>query len=278
VPFGMNLFAPNPLPVDAAAFRRYAEALQADADEYGLDVATAEPVDDDDHWRDKLDVLLADPVPVVSFTFGLPDRDVVAALRRAGTLVVQTVTSPVEARLAAEAGPDVLVVQAAAAGAHSGTLTPDRPPPDVPLTDLLAAVRAETDLPLWAAGGLGTADDVRDVRRAGAAAAVVGTVLLRADESGATAAHRAALADPSRRGTVVTRAFTGRPARALRNAFTDRYDGIAPLGYPAVHHLTRPLRAAAAAVGDAERLNLWAGAGYRHAGTGPVAELLARLS
>ena len=278
VPFGVNLFAPNPVPVDRAAFRRYAEALQRDADRYGLDVATAEPVEDDDHWHDKLDVLLADPVPVVSFTFGLPARDVVAALRRAGSLVVQTATSADEARLGTEAGADLLVVQASAAGAHSGTLTPARIPPEVPLTELLAAVRAVTPLPLLAAGGIGTRDDVRAALGAGAAAAVVGTVLLRSDESGASAAHREALADPRPRTTVVTRAFTGRPGRALRNLFTDRYGDLAPSGYPAVHHLTRPLRAAAAAVGDADLLNLWAGTGHRHAGTGPVADLLRRLN
>jgi nitronate monooxygenase len=277
VSFGVNLFAPNPVPVDRAAFRRYAEALQREADRYGLDVATAEPVEDDDHWRDKLDVLLADPVPVVSFTFGLPERDVVAALRRAGSLVVQTATSADEARLGTEAGADLLVVQASAAGAHSGTLTPSRVPPEVPLTELLAVVRGVTPLPLLAAGGIGTRDDVRAALDAGAAAAVVGTVLLRADESGATEAHRAALAEPGR-PTIVTRAFTGRPARALRNPFTDRYADLAPAGYPAVHHLTRPLRAAAAAVGDADLLNLWAGTGYRHAGTGPVADLLRRLA
>jgi nitronate monooxygenase len=277
VAFGVNLFAPNPVPVDAAEFRRYAAALQPDADRYGLDLTAAEPVEDDDHWRDKIDLLLADPVPVVSFTFGVPGRDVVAALRAAGSLVVTTATSADEARLGTEAGADLLVVQATAAGAHSGTTTPSRPPPDVPLPELLAAVRAATPLPLLAAGGIGTRDDVRAALAAGASAVVVGTVLLRADESGASGVHKAALADPAAGETVVTRAFTGRPARALRNAFTDRHTAGAPAGYPALHHLTRPLRAAATAAGDADRVNLWAGTGYRHAAAGPVAGLVARL-
>src|SRR5690348_10340489 len=76
VPFGVNLFAPNPVPVDPAAFRRYAEALQPDADRYGVDLSGAEPAEDDDRWQEKLDVLLAEPVPVVSFTFGVPERSV----------------------------------------------------------------------------------------------------------------------------------------------------------------------------------------------------------
>jgi NAD(P)H-dependent flavin oxidoreductase YrpB (nitropropane dioxygenase family) len=73
------------------------------------------------------------------------------------------------------------------------------------------------------------------------------------------------------------RAWTGRPARGLRNAFSDAYDASAPAGYPAVHHLTRPLRRAAAAATDPERVNLWAGTGFRAARAAPVAEILAGL-
>jgi NAD(P)H-dependent flavin oxidoreductase YrpB (nitropropane dioxygenase family) len=118
-------------------------------------------------------------------------------------------------------------------------------------------------------------------------------VLLRADESGTNQPYRTALADPARRDaaqsdaahsdtghsdTVVTRAFTGRPARALRNRFTERYSDLAPGGYPALHHLTSPLRKASIAAGDPERVNLWAGTGYRHATAEPAADILARLA
>jgi NAD(P)H-dependent flavin oxidoreductase YrpB (nitropropane dioxygenase family) len=278
VPFGVNVFAPNPVPVDAGAYHRYARAIQVEAEPYGLDLTAGEPVEDDDHWRDKIDLLLADPVPVVSFTFGVPEPAVVAALRAAGSLVAQTVTSAEEARRAEEAGAGLLVVQCSAAGAHSGTLTPERLPEEIPLTELIARVRRVTELPLTAAGGLATPDDVAGALRAGAVAAMVGTVLLRSDESGASAAHRAALADPARDRTVMTRAFTGRPARGLRNRFTDRYSGGAPSGYPAVHHLTSPLRKAAAAANDQEVLHLWAGTGHRHATAEPATRILTRLA
>ncbi|MDR7274457.1 NAD(P)H-dependent flavin oxidoreductase YrpB (nitropropane dioxygenase family) [Catenuloplanes atrovinosus] len=77
---------------------------------------------------------------------------------------------------------------------------------------------------------------------------------------------------------MVTRAFTGRPARALRNRFTDTYGPHAPLAYPAVHHLTAPIRAAAAARGDAESINLWAGTGYAAARPGPAGVILRTLA
>jgi nitronate monooxygenase len=278
VPFGVNVFAPNPVPVEAGAFRRYADAIQPEADRYGIDLAGLNPVEDDDHWRDKIDILRADPVPVVSFTFGIPHRTVLTALRKAGTLIVQTVTSAEEARIATDAGADTLVVQASAAGAHSGTLTPRHPPPAIPIANLIAQVRSAVTLPIIAAGGLATSADVGAVLQAGAQAAMVGTALLRAGESGASAAHQGALSDPSRGPTIITRAFTGRPARALRNEFTDRYSSLAPAGYPAVHHLTRPLRRAAAAAADAERINLWAGTGYQHCAAEPTGRILGRLA
>ena len=277
VPFGVNVFAPNPVPANPEAYRRYARVIRPEAERYGLDLPGDHPMEDDDHWADKVALLTADPVPLVSFTFGIPETQVIAALRRAGSMVALTVTSAEEAQAATEAGADLLVVQASAAGAHSGTLTPQRIPPSIPLTTLVAQVRAGTTVPLLAAGGLGEPADVAAACHAGAAAVVVGTVLLRADESGASGPHQAALAGPARE-TIVTRAFTGRPARGLRNVFTDRYDAVAPAGYPAVHHLTSPLRRAAAAAGDIERLHLWAGTAYRHATAEPAGRILARLA
>jgi nitronate monooxygenase len=278
VPFGVNLFAPNPVPVDPEAFRRYARTIQPEGSPYELDLAGAPIAEDDDRFAEKIAVLLSDPVPVVSFTFGVPDPGVIAALRRAGTLVVQTVTSADEARLAADAGVDMLAVQASAAGGHSGTLTPATIVPETPLVTLLRQVRAAVPLPMAGAGGLATAASVAEVLAAGAEAVMVGTVLLRADESGASLPYKAALADPSRGQTVITRAFSGRPARALRNEFTDRYTPLAPAGYPAVHYLTSPMRKAAAAAGNPERINLWAGTGHRHATAEPAAHIMTRLA
>ncbi|WP_193044618.1 NAD(P)H-dependent flavin oxidoreductase [Mycolicibacterium baixiangningiae] len=277
VPFGVNVFAPNPVPIDTEAYRRYAAAVQVEANRYGVTLPTG-PVDDDDAFDAKVDLLRSEPVPVVSFTFGLPAIDVIRALQKAGTTVVQTVTSPQEAEAAAAAGVDMLAVQASVAGGHSGTFTPDRMPASVPLTELVARVTEAVRLPVIAAGGLATAADVAAVLRAGASAVAVGTVLLRADESGASATHRAALADPSRTETVITRAFTGRPARGLRNRFIDQFEASAPLGYPAIHHLTSPLRKAAAAAGEANLVHLWAGTGFRHAAEKPTATILTELA
>lgn len=278
-PFGVNLFVPERGPgPDERALRAYAARLRPEAAHHGLDIPPVTAATDrEDGWEDKLALLRERPVPVASFTFGLPRARDVAALRRVGTRVLLTVTSPDEARAAQELGVDGLVVQGNAAGGHSATFDPERVPQPLPTEQLVRAVRHATALPTVAAGGVHGPGSIKRLLQAGAETVAVGTLLLRTDESGASATHRAALVDPRFTGTTVTRAFTGRPARALRNAFVDRHGAHAPVGYPEVHHLTRAIRRAAARAGDAERLHLWAGTGYRSAPDGPAADVVRRL-
>lgn len=276
--FGVNLFAPNPVPIDMDAFVDYAGSLRELAATYNLSLSGVGVVEDDDGWEGKVDMLVNDPVPVVSFTFGLPSAKVVGRLRRVGSLVFQTVTSPQEAQQAVALDVDGLVVQSHLAGGHSGTLTPGAPVEQIPLTGLLDSIRSIVQVPVWAAGGISTPTGVRDVLAHGAEAAVVGSVLLRSLESGASTPYKAALADIKRTETVVTRAFSGRPARALRNAFVDRFHDLAPSGYPAIHHLTSPIRKAAATANDPENINLWAGIGYRDATDESATQILRRLA
>lgn len=276
VEFGMNVFVPSPTPMPEPEFRRYARELAPEGAPYDLDLADAPLVHDDDHWRDKIDLLLAAPLPVVSFTFGVPSPAVVTELRRAGTRVLVTVTNPAEAAAAHAAGADGLVVQGRDAGAHSGVHDQTTPIRHVPLPDLVRS--CAVGLPMIAAGGVSDAATVAGLLSAGADAVMVGTLLLRTDESGASETHKNALADPTFTETVLTKVFTGRPARGLRNGFIDRHQDHAPDGYPAVHHLTRGLRTAAAKAGDADRVHLWAGTGFRHANTGPAASVVTALT
>jgi len=275
--FGVNLFVPPQQHVDAEAFRTYARELQPEADVYGIELAGS-PIHDDDQWGEKLAQLTAHPVPIVSLTFGLPDVADIAALQRAGSRVLATVTSPDEAVAARAVGVDGLVVQGPAAGGHSGVFDPTRSPEPMETSELVGRVRTAVDLPMVAAGGVDGPDAVRRLLAAGAQAVAVGTLLLRTDEAGTSATHRAALADPRFAETVITRAFTGRPARGLRNAFIDRHEENSLTAYPAVHHLTRALRQAAAQAGDPDRLHLWAGTGWRSAPTGPAADVIGFLA
>lgn len=274
--FGVNLFVPNTFHPDPDQFSSYVESLAPVASELGVELAT-EPRDDDDAWDAKVELLVKNPVPVVSFTFGLAPADVVDRLKTAGSLTVQTVTTAAEAHQARERGVDALAVQGSAAGGHSGTVDPQEPIADTPLPELVRSIAQDVDLPILAAGGISTPAGVQEILAAGAAAAVVGTVLLRCPEAGTSAPHRAALADPHRTETVMTRAFSGRPARGLSNQFTDRFTDVAPLAFPAVHYLTAPLRKAATAANQPECINLWAGTGFRDTTEAPAAEVIRRL-
>ncbi|MEV5000276.1 nitronate monooxygenase [Nocardioides sp. LML1-1-1.1] len=275
-PFGVNLFVPQPGALPAEQYDGYRAELADEAAALGVDLPV-EPQHDDDAWPAKVDLLVSEPAPFVSLTFGLPPGSDIARLQVAGSRVLATVTTPDEARAAEEAGVDGLVVQGSAAGGHSGAFDPRRPIPPTPTAEVVRAVRAVTALPVVAGGGVDGPDAVRALLDAGAAAVAVGTLLLRATEAGTTPTHRAALTDPAFAETVLTHAFTGRPARALRNGFVDRHGASAPYGYPELHHLTRDLRRAAAAAGDPHRLHLWAGTGWRAAQERPAGEIVRGL-
>jgi nitronate monooxygenase len=140
----------------------------------------------------------------------------------------------------------------------------------------LQLVRAESDLPLVAAGSLMTGRAIAAVLAAGASAAQLGTGFLGTPEAGTSDAQRVATASPT--PTVLTRAFSGRTARAIRNRLSDEYSASAPRAYPEVHHLTSPLRAHGRRVGDPDLINLWAGQAHRLVETVPAAALIARLA
>ena len=258
-PLGVNLFVLRPEPVDEAAVAAYAAEL-ADEGELG------EPRFDDDWLDEKIEIAVAADVQAISTTFGPPPRRL---LDNGRVPVWATIATPADADVEA----DVLVVQGAEAGGHRGAFD-DRDESDLPLLELLARVREATDRPLVAAGGIVDAASAAAARAAGAAAVQAGTAFLLCPEAGTSDVHRAAL----RRGgeTAMTRAFTGRRARGIVNGFMRRHPE-APSAYPHLHHLTAPLRAAARAAGDADRVNLWAGTRFAQAEELPAAEVVARL-
>ncbi|WP_141923336.1 NAD(P)H-dependent flavin oxidoreductase [Haloactinospora alba] len=265
-PFGVNVFVPGPDDTDPDELAAYQQRLAPEAEHHGIQLG--EPHWSDDDYPAKLAALVDDPVPWVSFTFGCPGQSDIAALQGAGSSVAVTVTTPDEARTAVRAGAD--------AGGHQGSF--DAGERTLPLAELLPLVRAAVDVPLIAAGGITTAEGVRSVIDSGAVAAQLGTAFLRTPESGASATHKDALADPRFTTTEVTRAFSGRNARGLANRFLRAHSAAAPHAYPHVHYLTGPLRAAASRAGDTETLHLWAGTGYRAAVARPAGEIVAELS
>jgi nitronate monooxygenase len=260
-PFGVNLFVPG----SRAEVATYAEYVRG----------MGEPRWDDDDFSAKLTLLRDDPVAVVSYTFGCPDP-----LPDLPGEAWVTVTTPAEARAAVAVGADAVIAQGAEAGGHRGTWvdTPDVAPIGLfALLQLLA--RDDGDAPttrLVAAGGIATPAAVRAALALGASAVQVGTALLLSPEAGTVAAQRERLAAGDT-PTALTRAFSGRLARGIRNRFMDEHPD-APIAYPEIHHATAELRAAARKAGDGDGFNLWAGEAYPLARELPAGEIVRWLA
>jgi nitronate monooxygenase len=270
--FGVNVFAAEPTTVAPDELDAFAERVRAATRDTG--VAPGELRSDDDGFEEKVAWLLSDPPAVVSFVFGCPSATLVARLRDAGSEVWVTVTDVAEARTAAAAGADALVVQGVEAGGHRGAFD-DEHPGDLGLLALLQLVSEAVSVPLVASGGIATGRGVAAVLCAGAAAAQIGTAFMCCDEAATSEVHRRALTGPGR--TALTRAFTGRMARGIVNRFLIEHGDAAPRAYPAVHHLTAPIRAHARRAGDPELLNLWAGQAHELTRSLPAAALVRAL-
>ncbi|MCB5164793.1 nitronate monooxygenase [Streptomyces bambusae] len=279
-PFGVNLFMPQPPAVDPAAVEAYRGQLAGEATWYDTPLGEDVFGGCDDGYDAKVAILLDDPVPLVSFTFGCPDPATLDAFHRAGTCTAVTVTTAEEARTAQHAGAQAVCVQGIEAGGHQGTHRDD-PEADgggFGLLPLVAQVREAVAVPIIAAGGLMRGAQIAAVLAAGAAAAQLGTAFLPCPESGADPLHKRALTDPLFSRTELTRAFSGRPARGLVNRFMREHGPYAPAAYPQVHHLTTGLRKAAADAGDPQGMALWAGQGHRLARTLPAGQLVEVLT
>jgi nitronate monooxygenase len=272
-PFGVNLFVPGDGPAVPSAYAAYVERLRVWAEKRSLPLGSPDYSDDD--WDAKLELVLAQRVPVVTFAFGCPDHATLARLKAARSETWITVTSPEEARRAEAAGADALVVQGAEAGGHRASFL-DRPGlPVYGLLPLLQMIRRSVRIPLVATGGIATGAGVAAVRAAGACAAQLGTAFLLCPEAGTSPAHREALA--SDEPTELTRAFTGRLARGIRNRFMVEH-ADAPIAYPEIHYVTAPLRKYAREHGDLDAINLWAGEAHALARAVPAAEVVERIA
>ncbi|MEV8086191.1 nitronate monooxygenase [Streptomyces nigra] len=278
-PFGVNLFMPQPESADPAAVDVYAHQLAGEAAWHETELGDRDSGRDDGHDA-KLAVLLDNPVPVVSFHFGVPGADVLESLRRAGTFTLATATTPDEALAVERAGADAVIAQGVEAGGHQGTHrdNPEAGCAGLGVLTLVSQIRETVNIPVVAAGGIMRGSQIAAVLAAGAAAAQLGTAFLATHESGANAVHKQALTNPLFTRTELTRAFTGRPARGLVNRFLREHGPYAPAAYPEVHHLTAPLRKKAAASGDAQGMALWAGQGHRQARELPAGQLVEVLA
>src|SRR4051812_5016422 len=212
-------------------------------------------------FEDQVRVLLEANVPVVSFIFGIPPRQILEECRARGILTIGTATTPDEAAALERAGVDAIVASGFEAGGHRGSFL--RPAEDS-LTGTLSLIPQVVDvveLPVIAAGGIGDGRGVIAALALGAEAVQMGTAFLACEESGASRLHRDALMGSEAGHTSLTKGFTGRLARGIHNRLVEELNrpGTEILPYPLQRALVRNLSIAAEAAGRADLLPLWAG-------------------
>ena len=219
------------------------------------------------------------PPEIITFHFGIPDKSILEKAKCHGIFVGVTATNVTEALAIQDAGADFIVAQGYEAGGHRGmfkakTSTDEK----LNAMDLLAAIHGNCSIPIVSAGGIMTGGDIRRYLNKGAVAAQMGTAFLVCHEAGSSAEHKRFLLVEHDRKTVLTKAFSGRPARSIETTFTKLMSKKPVLPFPIQNTLTAKLRADAVRGGNGEYQSLWAGTGFTKSRSLTAAELVETLA
>lgn len=277
--FGVNLFAPVAVPDLPDDTSRALEKIGPAFANLGLSEPSV-PASGGFVFRDQLEAALNTGATVFSFTFGVMPDDVIRAAKARGMIVMGTATSVDEAIQLEQAGVDAVVTQSAEAGGHRGTFSGDFDAGMVGAISLIPQVVDAVNVPVIASGGIMDGRGIAAALTLGASAVQLGTAFLTTEEAGIPPVYKNAISSTKEDETRITRAFSGRPARGIRNAFLREYEQSAEgdiLPFPFQNALTRPMRTEAAKQGNPEYLSLWAGQGVRMSRRVPAADLMKQL-
>lgn len=275
-PFALNLFAGGYEPERAIEPGPMLAIVSRVHEKLGLPPPVLPP-NPQSPFADQLAAVIEARPAVFSFTFGVPTADQLASLRRAGIRTSGTATTVEEGKALAAVGVESIVAQGEEAGAHRGTFLKAFEESMVPLRDLVLGLAKEISAPIIASGGLMCGRDIAQAFGWGAQAVQLGTAFLLCPECGAPAAHKQALKEAHSDTTVITRAYSGRPARGLRNVFIDMTRDVPILPFRQQNDLTRPMRNESGKQGVPDYISLWAGRGVTRARAMPAAELVNTL-
>lgn len=270
--FGVNLFVPSNEMYDEVALQTYKNQLEKD-----FPMTLPAPKWSDDEWFEKLDLVEKYKVPFVSFTFGCPEKQIIKRLQKIGCQIIVTVTNTEEAKIAYERAANAICVQGINAGGHRGTFQNTDSVNYEPLHQLIIKVKNAVNMPIIAAGGIMTGQQIKMLLIAGASAVQLGTAFICCDESGTNKVYKQVLIEGHFTETELTRTFTGRLARGLSNDFMKKYKQQAPKAYPALHYMTQPIRQEAIKNENPQAMSLWAGTGFKMIQPLPVKDLLEKL-
>ncbi|MFB9860296.1 NAD(P)H-dependent flavin oxidoreductase [Salinicoccus siamensis] len=280
--FGVNLFVPWHFEVTTADMARAFDTLKPVYDKLGIEqqpIAPVAPETVEERFEQQIDAVIEERVPVCSFIFGIPDNHHIERLKEAGIVLLGTATTVREAEAIERAGFDAVVMQGAEAGGHRGSFLQEVEESLNGLISLIPETRDHINIPLIAAGGIMDGRGIAAARILGASGVQLGTAFLSTEESGAHKVHKEALSKDRDTPSVLTRLFTGRAARAVRNRFIQEMTGRDEhvVEYPVHRKLTQPIQDASKKEGSTEYAMLLAGQGKNMARYLPVKSLIAKL-
>ncbi len=271
-PFAVNLFAHN---IPALLNKIQLEEMQELLQQYYTELETdfvKQPADAMQFYTyaDQIEVLLKEKIQLVSFTFGVLNDAALHALKTQGVLLMGTATCVREAVLLQDKGIDIIVAQGMEAGGHRGSFLDEAHPPLIGTMALVPQVADAVQLPVIAAGGIADGRGAAAALMLGAMGVQVGTAFVTCAESSVSELHKQTVLHAADTDTVLTRAFTGRWARGMRNRFITEVEnaGLNIAEYPIQNQLTAAMRKAAFRKNNKEFLAMWAGQFV--ARTGPV--------
>ena len=281
-PINANVFCHRPARADAAQDTAWLTRLEPEFAAFGAQPPQAlSEIYQSFVGNDAMTDMLLDAKPgVVSFHFGLPTAQQIAAFKAQGTYLIASATNLTEARAVEAAGMDAVVAQGWEAGGHRGCFDENARDDRHGTFALTRILVQKVGSPVIAAGGIMDGAGVRAVLDLGAVAAQLGTAFVGCDESSANAAYRAALFGTPAYHTVMTRVISGRPARCLQNRFSDWGRDVSDADvpdYPRTYDAGKALNAAASAAGEGGYGAHWAGQGVPLARSMSTDELMSAL-
>jgi nitronate monooxygenase len=234
MPFAINLFCrPTPPPTSEQLQKQYETEgalndLRADLKLETPTVYTmrSPPLDE------QIEVLLQEKVPIVSYTFGYLPEDALDRFWKSGAYIIGTATTVNEAIKLAGLDPsdpkrkaDAIVAQGLEAGGHRGSFLEGKEAPVEQLVSQIKAALKDTNVPIIAAGGISTSEDVSRLLKHGADAVGLGTLFMMSQESATNQAHRQVLLN-AQGETIISKAWTGKRARGYPNVLTNRMEAV----------------------------------------------------
>lgn len=272
-PFSVNLFVQEDPMIDITVLQEARMALQPFYEELGI--SNMQRVVSTNVFEEQVQAIIDEDVPICSFTFGLPSMAVITRLKQKGVYLIGTATTLQEANAVEEAGMDAVVLQGSEAGGHRGSFTDSITL--IPTEALVKEIRPKVSIPIIAAGGIMTAEQMNIMLENGATAVQIGTALITANECEASALHKTAILQSNEKATTLTKAFTGKYARGLKNDFTEKLKDAVVAPYPLQHYLTLKIRQESVKQSNPEYLSLWMGENSYLAIKGNIEDIINNL-